>query len=102
MARQAQSRLAQKERERKRLEANRALGRVRPRLDVLTAWTNARLKDDQMERLRQRGATAIASELEKTTATTVQSFSSLQERCALVSAVLCCLGSGVDGGVDPV
>lgn len=81
MARQAQHRLAEKEK--KRLEANRALKRVRPRLDVLTAWTNARLKDDQIERLKLRGATAIASELEKATATTVQSFSSLQERSVM-------------------
>lgn len=78
IARQAQRKLAEKER---RLEANRALKRVRPRLDVLAAWTNARLKDDQMERQKQRGASAIATELEKATATTVHAFSSLQERC---------------------
>lgn len=77
-ARQAQRKLAEQQR---REEAKvRAFKRNRPRLDVLAAWTNARLKDDQMERLKLRGATAIASALEQTTASTGQVFSSLQER----------------------
>ncbi|ETK76202.1 hypothetical protein L915_17329 [Phytophthora nicotianae] len=51
----------------------------RVRVDVLTAWTNARLKDDHIERIKREGALSIASELQKTSA--VHEFSSLQERC---------------------
>lgn len=73
-SRQAQSRLADQQR---RAETNDAVRR-RVRVDVLTAWTNARLKDDHIERIKRDGALSIASELQKTSA--VDEFSSLQER----------------------
>ncbi|RLN65551.1 hypothetical protein BBJ29_008080 [Phytophthora kernoviae] len=61
----------------RRAETNDAVRR-RVRVDVLAAWTNARLKDDHIERIKREGALSIASELQKTSA--VDEFSSLQER----------------------
>ncbi|KAK1932511.1 Phosphoinositide phosphatase SAC1 [Phytophthora citrophthora] len=74
-SRQAQRKLVDQQ---KRVETNDAVRR-RVRVDVLTAWTNARLKDDHIERVKREGALSIASELRKTSA--VREFSSLQERC---------------------
>ncbi|KAG7387274.1 hypothetical protein PHYBOEH_008320 [Phytophthora boehmeriae] len=74
-SRQAQRKLLEQQR---RAETNDAVRR-RVRVDVLTAWTNARLKDDHIERIKREGALSIASELQKTSA--VDDFSSLQERC---------------------
>ncbi|KAG6612723.1 Polyphosphoinositide phosphatase [Phytophthora cinnamomi] len=73
----AQSRQALADQHR-RAETNDAVRR-RVRVDVLTAWTNARLKDDHIERIKREGAISIASELQKTSV--VGEFSSLQERC---------------------
>ncbi|KAF1772804.1 SAC domain [Phytophthora cactorum] len=74
-SRQAQRKLADQQR---RAETDNAVRR-RVRVDVLAAWTNARLKDDHIERIKREGALSIASELQKTSA--VHDFSSLQERC---------------------
>uniref|UniRef100_H3HC09 SAC domain-containing protein n=1 Tax=Phytophthora ramorum TaxID=164328 RepID=H3HC09_PHYRM len=74
-SRQAQRKLTEQQR---RAGTNDAVRR-RVRVDVLTAWTNARLKDDHIERIKREGALSIASELQKTSA--VDEFSSLQERC---------------------
>ncbi|ETO64689.1 hypothetical protein F444_17837 [Phytophthora nicotianae P1976] len=73
-SRQAQCKLADQLR---RAETDNSMRR-RVRVDVLTAWTNARLKDDHIERIKREGALSIASELQKTSA--VHEFSSLQER----------------------
>ncbi|CAI5726310.1 unnamed protein product [Peronospora destructor] len=74
-SRHAQNKLADR---RRRAETNDAMRR-RVRVDVLTSWTNARLKDDHIERTKRKGALSIASELQKTSR--VDEFSSLQERC---------------------
>ncbi|RLN59568.1 hypothetical protein BBJ28_00000651 [Nothophytophthora sp. Chile5] len=74
-ARQAQRKFSDQQ---KRAETNDAMRR-RVRVDVITAWTNARLKDDHIERIKREGALSIASELQKTSA--VDPSSSLQERC---------------------
>ncbi|KAJ8552431.1 hypothetical protein ON010_g10116 [Phytophthora cinnamomi] len=76
----AQSRQALADQHR-RAETNDAVRR-RVRVDVLTAWTNARLKDDHIERIKREGALSIASELQKTSV--VGEFSSLQERWAAI------------------
>ena len=73
-SRQAQNKLADR---RRRAEMNDATRR-RVRVDVLTSWTNARLKDDHIERTKRKGALSIASELQKTSR--MDEFSSLQER----------------------
>lgn len=84
-SRQAHQKLVEQQR---RADSNDAVRR-RVRVDVLTAWTNARLKDDHIERIKREGALSIASELQKTSA--VNEFSSLQERC----------GARSTGGSDP-
>jgi hypothetical protein len=75
----AQSRHAQRKLtdQQRRCDTNDAMRR-RVRVDVLTAWTNARLKDDHIERIKREGALSIASELQKSSA--MDEFSSLQER----------------------
>ncbi|KAI9999028.1 hypothetical protein PInf_003707 [Phytophthora infestans] len=75
LSRQAQRKLADQQR---RAETDNAVRR-RVRVDVLAAWTNARLKDDHIERIKLEGTLSIASELQKTSV--VHEFSSLQERC---------------------
>ncbi|CAH0480240.1 unnamed protein product [Peronospora belbahrii] len=74
--RQAQNKLIDR---RRRAETNDTMRR-RVRVDVLTSWTNARLKDDHIERTKREGALSIASELQKTS-TVDECFSSMQERC---------------------
>lgn len=75
LSRQAQHKLSNHQRRTKGDD----LVRRKVKLDVLACWTNARLKDDHIERIKHEGALSIASELRKTSA--VQDFSSLQDRC---------------------
>ena len=95
----AQSRHAQhKLEDQRRRAAATDSTRRRVRADLLSSWTSARLKDDRREKRKREGALSIASELQKTS--TVDTFSSLQERYMASVLLLTHLGRivGQNGG----
>ncbi|CEG43980.1 uncharacterized protein PHALS_14255 [Plasmopara halstedii] len=59
LRRKTQHRLADQQRRAQGVESVRR----RVKLDILADWTNARLKDDYIERIKREGALSIASEI---------------------------------------